>query len=120
MMRTTVADARRIAADYLADVGRTADARAVGRHLAAGRWDEAEADARRFTDDHPELAEAHVVLGDVLRETWQLDEARTAFDAARTLDTWCEVFFEKRVDGLDLAMDEVKFALSIEKTAQRR
>lgn len=29
MMRTTVADARRIAAAYLADVGRTADARAV-------------------------------------------------------------------------------------------
>ena len=41
-------------------------------------------------------------------------------DAGRTLDTWCEVFFEKPVEDLDRAMDEVKFALAFEKTATRR
>ena len=40
-------------------------------------------------------------------------------DAARTLDTWCEVSFEKRVDDVARAMDEVRFALSVEKAATR-
>lgn len=41
-------------------------------------------------------------------------------DSDRTLDTWCEVFFEKSVADIDLAMDEVKFALSLDKAVTRR
>ena len=37
----------------------------------------------------------------------------------RIIDTWCEVLFEKPVSGLDAAVDEVRFALSIEKAAAR-
>jgi hypothetical protein len=40
-------------------------------------------------------------------------------DPARTLDTWYEVSYEKRVDTIDEAMAEVGFALRLEKTAGR-
>lgn len=40
-------------------------------------------------------------------------------DEERTLDSWFEVSFEKRVAGLDEAMAEVGFALSLEKAASR-
>lgn len=40
-------------------------------------------------------------------------------DTERVIDTWCEVLFEKPVSGLDAAVDEVRFALSIEKAAAR-
>lgn len=36
-------------------------------------------------------------------------------DAARTLDTWCEIAFEKAVADTQGAMDEVRFAFSFEK-----
>ena len=36
-------------------------------------------------------------------------------DAERTIDTWCEVVFEKRVESLAHALDEVRFSLGIEK-----
>jgi len=38
-------------------------------------------------------------------------------DGQRTLDTWCEVQFEKPVVDLDAAIREARFALSIEKAA---
>jgi len=38
-------------------------------------------------------------------------------DGQRTLDTWCEVSFEKEVEGLDAAIAEARFALAIEKAA---
>jgi hypothetical protein len=38
-------------------------------------------------------------------------------DGERTLDTWCEVQFEKPVANLDAAVVEARFALSIEKAA---
>jgi hypothetical protein len=41
-------------------------------------------------------------------------------DSGRTLDTWCEVLFHKELDGIDDALDEVRFALGIEKLATRR
>jgi hypothetical protein len=47
-------------------------------------------------------------------------EVRKVFDPGdgqRTLDTWCEVSFEKPVDDLASAVDEARFALSIEKAA---
>ena len=40
-------------------------------------------------------------------------------DDERTLDSWFEVSFEKRTDGLAEAMAEVGFALSLEKAATR-
>lgn len=40
-------------------------------------------------------------------------------DEARTLDSWFEVSYEKRVADLEQAMTEVAFALSIEKAALR-
>jgi hypothetical protein len=38
-------------------------------------------------------------------------------DGQRTLDTWCEVSFEKHAGDLDAAIAEARFALTIEKTA---
>lgn len=40
-------------------------------------------------------------------------------DDSRTLDRWYEVAYEKHADGLEQAMAEVGFALSLAKTAQR-
>ncbi len=40
-------------------------------------------------------------------------------DEQRTLDSWFEVSYEKRVRNLEEAMTEVGFALSIEKAASR-
>jgi hypothetical protein len=47
-------------------------------------------------------------------------EIRRVFDPGdgqRTLDTWCEVSFEKAVPDLGAAVIEARFALSIEKAA---
>jgi hypothetical protein len=38
-------------------------------------------------------------------------------DAQRTLDTWCEISFEKEVQDLDAAIVEARFALGLEKAA---
>jgi hypothetical protein len=40
-------------------------------------------------------------------------------DPNRTLDTWYEVSYEKKVGTIDEAMVEVAFALQLEKTARR-
>jgi hypothetical protein len=47
-------------------------------------------------------------------------EVRDPGDGARTLDTWCEVSFEKAVGDLAGVMDEVRFALSFEKAVSPR
>jgi hypothetical protein len=39
-------------------------------------------------------------------------------DSSRTLDTWYEVFFEKAVLTLSDAIEEVKFAVTVEKAAE--
>ena len=59
------------------------------------------------------------VRGYVERETLAT-EVFDPGDAERILDTWCEVFFEKPVADIDLAMNEVKYALSLEKAVTRR
>lgn len=41
-------------------------------------------------------------------------------DSGRTLDTLCEVVFERSAEDLARAMDEVRFALSVEKSAAPR
>jgi hypothetical protein len=41
-------------------------------------------------------------------------------DGERTLDTWCEVQFEKAVESIEIAVGEVRFALSIERAATPR
>jgi hypothetical protein len=38
-------------------------------------------------------------------------------DDQRTIDTWCEISFEKEVDDLGAAMIEARFALALEKAA---
>jgi hypothetical protein len=38
-------------------------------------------------------------------------------DGERTLDTWCEISFEKEVRDVDAAVAEARFALGIEKAA---
>jgi len=38
-------------------------------------------------------------------------------DPSRTLDVWYEVTYEKRVDDMGEAMDELRFLLSLEKSA---
>ena len=49
-----------------------------------------------------------------------LREVTDPGDSQRTLDTWCEVQFEKTVASLDLVAGEVGFILSLEKTAVPR
>lgn len=38
-------------------------------------------------------------------------------DSGRTIDTWCEVQFERDTPDLDAALDEVRFALTFPKSA---
>jgi hypothetical protein len=40
-------------------------------------------------------------------------------DGTKVLDTWLEVFFEKDVAALPEVLDEVRFAMGVEKTAPR-
>ncbi len=40
-------------------------------------------------------------------------------DGTKVLDTWLEVFFEKDVDALPEVLEEVRFAMGLEKTAPR-
>ncbi|HEY4120667.1 MAG TPA: hypothetical protein VGM56_22535 [Byssovorax sp.] len=50
-------------------------------------------------------------------------ETRTVVDpgdSTRALDHWCEVAFKKGVVELDVALDEVRFALTLEKAAVPR
>ncbi len=47
----------------------------------------------------------------------QLREVRDPGDGERTIDTWCEVQFEKPVDSIDAAVGEVRFALTLERAA---
>jgi len=49
----------------------------------------------------------------------QVTQVTDPGDSARTLDTWCEVSFEKPVESVDVAMDEVRFALGLEKAVTR-
>jgi hypothetical protein len=65
--------------------------------------------ARRLGD--PALARGYREVGTALREV------RDPGDGERTLDTWCEVQFEKRVESIDGAVEEVRFALSIPRAA---
>jgi len=48
----------------------------------------------------------------------QVTPVRDPGDEARTIDTWCEVTFERAVDDVAAAMDEVRFALLLEKAAR--
>jgi hypothetical protein len=38
-------------------------------------------------------------------------------DPGRTIDRWCEVVYRKTVDAIAPAIDEVRFALTLEKAA---
>jgi hypothetical protein len=47
-------------------------------------------------------------------------ELRDPGDAERTLDTWCEISFEKPVESIESAISEIRFLLSLEKAASPR
>jgi hypothetical protein len=40
-------------------------------------------------------------------------------DGTKVLDTWLEIFFEKNLPALPEALEEVRFAMGLEKTAPR-
>jgi hypothetical protein len=65
--------------------------------------------ARRLGD--PAVARGYREVGTALREV------RDPGGGERTLDTWCEVQFEKRVESIAGAVDEVRFILSILRAA---
>lgn len=65
--------------------------------------------ARRLGE--PSLAQGYREVGAQLREV------RDPGDGERTIDTWCEVQFEKPVEAIDAAVGEVKFALTLERAA---
>ncbi|MCC6557676.1 MAG: hypothetical protein IT372_32385 [Polyangiaceae bacterium] len=68
--------------------------------------------ARRLAE--PALARGYAEAGAHVREV------RDPGDGDRTLDTWCEVQLERRVDSVESAIGEVGFALSIERAASPR
>jgi hypothetical protein len=41
-------------------------------------------------------------------------------DSSRTLDTWCEVLFQKDIAGIGDVAEEVRFVLALEKLVARR
>lgn len=65
---------------------------------------------------------ARALAGDALERGYREVEASTRAifdpgDGDRKLDTWCEVQFERDADGIDGALDEVRFALGFPKSA---
>ncbi|AUX22181.1 hypothetical protein SOCEGT47_026820 [Sorangium cellulosum] len=65
------------------------------------------------------LAESAIARGYAEGGT-NIRHVRDPGDEERTLDTWCEIQFEKPVASLELAVSEVGFALSLEKTVLPR
>jgi len=63
------------------------------------------------------LARAAAARGFVEREA-RVQDLNDPGNPERTLDTWYEVRFEKLVEGIAQAVDEARFALSIEKAAR--
>jgi hypothetical protein len=113
--------AERVRENLLMDSGIFVDAQhpTVGFIVRAQRSDFSSAPdeqlferARRLGD--PAAARGYREAGTELREV------RDPGDERRTLDTWCEVQFERRVESIDAAVSEVRFALSLEKAASPR
>ncbi|EYF00833.1 Hypothetical protein CAP_8994 [Chondromyces apiculatus DSM 436] len=46
-----------------------------------------------------------------------LREVQDPGDAERTIDTWCEVQFEKAVDSIEGAISEIRFALTLDRSS---
>ena len=88
-------------------------------HLAAFRWHDAEAAARAAIELQPASAEAHVLLGEARRELWRLDDAKAAFEQARTLDrtngdAWAGLGFIEVVRGrLDEGIESCRQATQV-------
>jgi hypothetical protein len=80
---------------------------------------DAEANAGASLFDRARAA-AGAVISRGFQETQTLaSPMRDPGDPSRTLDTWYEVCYEKKVANLDEALAEVGFALKLEKTARR-
>lgn len=87
---------------------------------------------RAQRSDHPdesterlfERARAHVSDAAASRGYREVEATVTHVsdpgDSARTIDTWCEVVFEKSVENLESALEEVRFSLSLEKAVPKR
>lgn len=94
-------------------------ARLVRDHLSALQWDEAERAARTFLSEHPERAEGHALLGEALRERWQLADAQQAFEQAKRLDAthaeaWAGLGFIQIVRGqIDDGISSCRWAIRL-------
>lgn len=64
-----------------------------------------------------DLAQEAAARGFVERET-AINDMNDPADPSRTLDTWYEVRFEKVVDDVAQALDELRFVFAIEKAAR--
>ncbi|HEU4408780.1 MAG TPA: hypothetical protein VFS43_26195 [Polyangiaceae bacterium] len=75
-------------------------------------------DGDRLTDRARRQGDAALARGFAERSVRE----RTLYDpgdGTKVLDTWLEVFFEKDVAALPEVLDEVRFAMGVEKTAPR-
>jgi hypothetical protein len=52
-------------------------------------------------------------------QSWQTVEVKDPMDEGRVLDTWHEVTYAKTLDTIGAALDEVRWALGIEKYVTR-
>jgi hypothetical protein len=89
---------------------------AVGFTVRAQRTDfPNEAEAKLF-ERARRIAEAAVGRGFHERGS-EVRQVRDPGNGERTIDTWCEVSFEKQVHDLEAAIVELRFALALEKAA---
>lgn len=91
----------------------------VGFIVRAQRSDFPNEDEEQLLDRARNLGKAAMDRGyEEVKTT--IREVRDPGDRARTLDTWCEVSFEKAVSDLTGVVDEVRFSLSFEKAVSPR
>jgi hypothetical protein len=112
--------AERVRENLLMDAGVYVASRglAVGFVVRAQRSDFAGDGDERLFERARTLARA--ALGRGYAETVaRVQRVEDPGHAERTLDIWCEVTFEKKVASVEDALEEIRFAMTVEKAAAR-
>ncbi|AKT41393.1 hypothetical protein [Chondromyces crocatus] len=110
--------AERVRENLLMDSGIFVDAQGpkVGFVVRAQRTDFPGVPEDQLFERARRLGEAALSRG--FRETESaLREVRDPGDGERTIDTWYEVQFEKPVESIDAAISEIRFALTLHRSA---
>lgn len=113
--------AERVRENLLMDSGIFVDAQhpSVGFVVRAQRSDFPGVSDEQLFERARKLGDPGAARG--YRETGtQVREVHDPGDGDRTLDTWCEIQLERRVESIELVVSEVAFALSLEKATSPR